>query len=500
RTGVDWEAAADRLARARVPQSEVDALRARVALLSRQLADDKDALEQRETELRRALKRLDRTVCPTVSGGGGCGSRLSSVRGGGGGGSNSSAAGEVQAHQPEKEREREEEDGAEAPEKAVKAVKAEQASPADVAEKADYVLLAERRLGEIEEKVRENAQLQSLVDELRLQMASVPDHIIAESALYRQAEASRNFYGAQAQRLQAEVERLFGEVASLRTSRGEFEAGVVAEAGAQRQALEAEMQRQHGDLVRVRHHRDQIQRELDERRAQDAVEDQKSTELKLLSDVRRERMNALISENKRLLAYVAVLRGDRAAFETYTDDELSKTAAVADELRAKLEQALRREASRADPSRAEADLASAREEVAALQARVRECEAALGAGDAAGELAAKQRSVEALALQRDGLQKTSAMLERELQAVCESFARLEAQNTSRVWDLGTKEAAVARVVAEKAKYEEKFIGLNKDLGAQRQANHALRQQSAKQLEHISAVEDRDRALSQQLAL
>ncbi|KAJ2477408.1 E3 ubiquitin-protein ligase bre1, partial [Coemansia sp. RSA 2320] len=185
---------------------------------------------------------------------------------------------------------------------------------------------------------------------------------------------------------------------------------------------------------------------------------------------------------------------------TYTDDELSKTAAVADELRAKLEQALRREASRADPSRAEADLASAREEVAALQARVRECEAALGAGDAAGELAAKQRSVEALALQRDGLQKTSAMLERELQAVCESFARLEAQNTSRVWDLGTKEAAVARVVAEKAKYEEKFIGLNKDLGAQRQANHALRQQSAKQLEHISAVEDRDRALSQQLAL
>ncbi|KAJ2070652.1 E3 ubiquitin-protein ligase bre1, partial [Coemansia sp. S142-1] len=115
-------------------------------------------------------------------------------------------------------------------------------------------------------------------------------------------------------------------------------------------------------------------------------------------------------------------------------------------------------------------------------------------------LAAKQRRVDELTLQRDSLQKTSEMMERELQTICESFAKLEEQNTSKVWELSGKEQAIARVVAEKCKYEEKFIGLNKDREAARLANQALRHQNAKQLEHIKAVEERDRALTQQLAL
>ncbi|KAJ2415010.1 E3 ubiquitin-protein ligase bre1, partial [Coemansia sp. RSA 2531] len=302
-----------------------------------------------------------------------------------------------------------------------------------------------------------------------------------------------------------------------------------------RQALEVEMRRLQADLVRVRHHRDQIQRELEERRAQDSVEDQKSAELKLLSDVRRERMNALISENKRLLAYVAVMRGDRAAFETYTDDELSKTTAVADELRAKLEQVVRRErhlseqlgslainnrdaegetpgdASPPPATTAAAELQNARDQAAQLLRRVQKYEEVLGGAVvddqgrisedySSSELAAKQRRVDELTLQRDSLQKTSEMMERELQTICESFAKLEEQNTSKVWELSGKEQAIARVVAEKCKYEEKFIGLNKDREAARLANQALRHQNAKQLEHIKAVEERDRALTQQLAL
>ncbi|KAJ2888032.1 E3 ubiquitin-protein ligase bre1, partial [Coemansia aciculifera] len=311
------------------------------------------------------------------------------------------------------------------------------------------------------------------------------------------------------------------------TSRGEFESAIVAGSSAQRQAMEVEMQRVQGDLVRVRHHRDQIQRELEERRAQDSVEDQKSAELKLLSDVRRERMNALISENKRLLAYVAVMRGDRAAFETYTDDELSKTTAVADELRAKLEQVVRRERHLSEQLESmsikgeaiqdaplpppETELQQARDQAAQLLERVQKYEEVLGgvvvdeqgrisSDDHGNELAAKQRRIDELTLQRDSLQKTSEMMERELQTICESFARLEEQNTSKVWDLSAKEQAIARVVGERGKYEEKFIGLNKDRDAARLANQALRHQNAKQLEHIKAVEERNRAMAQQLAL
>ncbi|KAJ2065139.1 E3 ubiquitin-protein ligase bre1 [Coemansia sp. S146] len=543
RSPIDWSAAADRLSRIRVSQSEVDDLKSRVALLSRQLSEERDVLEERETELRRALKRLDRMVCPTVR--------------------------ENYAHMARHEPDNHDATDSVSPDKNndnndadvsdSQSLQPQPLSPTGVSdatakpvvngvsaitlqvqqEKADYMLLAERRLGEIEDKVRENTQLQSLVDGLRLQMASVPDHIIADSALYKQVESSRDYYSAQAQRLQVEVERLFAEVAELKASRSEFEDLIVTGSSTQRQALEVEMRRLQGDLVRVRHHRDQIQRELEERRAQDSVEDQMSSELKLLSDARRERMNALISENKRLLAYVAVMRGDRAAFETYTDDELSKTTAVADELRAKLEQVVRRErhlseqleslslsnrdaegeapgdelpppSSVTTASTAAAELQSARDQAAQLLRRVQKYEEVLGgvvvdeqgriSEDHGSELAAKQRRVDELTLQRDSLQKTSEMMERELQTICESFAKLEEQNTSKVWDLSGKEQAIARVVAEKCKYEEKFIGLNKDREAARLANQALRHQNTKQLEHIKAVEERDRALTQQLTL
>ncbi|KAJ2854677.1 E3 ubiquitin-protein ligase bre1 [Coemansia erecta] len=409
-------------------------------------------------------------------------------------------------------------------------------------DKIDYKLLAERRLAEIEAKIHENTQLISQVDALKLQIANVPDHIVAETVLYKQALSSREYYSVQAQRLQAEVERLFAEIAQLKTSRAEFEESILTESTSQRQSLEAEMQRLQNDLVRVRHHRDQIQRELEERRAQDAVEDQKSSELKLLSDVRRERMNALISENKRLLTYISVLKGDRSAFETYTDDELSKTTAVADELRARLEQAVRREkklssqlealsingtsdeARVASPSHASpesdsalrlaAELQTLRQEADMLQARVCKYEEVLGGvwvdekgqiiegaePSKSNELVAKQAKLDSLTLERDSLLKTSEMMERELQTICESFAKLEEQNTSKVWDLSLKEQAIARVVAEKCKYEEKFIGLNKDREAQRQSNQALRLQNVKQLEHIKAIEERDRMLSHQLSL
>ncbi|KAJ2794881.1 E3 ubiquitin-protein ligase bre1, partial [Coemansia helicoidea] len=532
-----------------------DDLQSQVALLSRHLSEAQEMLEQREHDLRRALKRLDRKLCPTVRGherdepraGGdannGSGATSPTAAAGTTDGSHAAAAAAAATEPPS---------AADTPSAGPAATNG-CAAPEASAQKAqqalaDYKLLAEQRLAEIEERMRENTELVMQVDSLRLQIASVPDYIISETALYKQVEAGRNHYGTQAQRLQAEVDRLLAEAGELRTTRGAFEEGVVAEASAQRTALETELQRLQNDLVRVRHHRDQMQRELEERRAQDAVEDQKSTELKLLSDVRRERMNALISENKRLLAYIAIQRGDRAAFETYTDEELSKATAVADELRAKLEQMTRRErhlsdklgalsvrgdgdndgntdgesgslppeqqqSPASDVARLLGELQDAQDKLARFQQRVQKYEEILGGAlvdgqgsvvaDAAAqgcELAAKQRRIDELVLERDGLAKTSEMMERELQTICESFAKLEEQNTSKVWDLGQKEQVIARVIAEKSKYEEKFIGLNKDREAQRLANQALRAQSAKQLEHIKAIEERDRALAQQLSL
>ncbi|KAJ2733973.1 E3 ubiquitin-protein ligase bre1, partial [Coemansia sp. BCRC 34490] len=167
-----------------------------------------------------------------------------------------------------------------------------------------------------------------------------------------------------------------------------------------------------------------------------------------------------------------------------------------------------------ETARLVAELQTARDQTSALERRVRKYEDILG--DAcvvsdtgslvldeqakSNELVAKQKRVDDLTLQCEGLRKTSEMMERELQIICESFSKLEEQNTSKVWDLSQKEQSIARVVAEKCKYEEKFIGLNKDREAQKMANQSLRHQSAKQLEHIKAIEERDRALNHQVAL
>ncbi|KAJ2450316.1 E3 ubiquitin-protein ligase bre1 [Coemansia sp. RSA 2336] len=530
---IDWQAAIDRLSRTRATQADMEEMKTQVALLSRQLTESKEMLELRESELRRALKQLDRRICPTLrkdNGDAGTSGASESKPSDKADSAAAAAAQDQHASSPAAST-----PGTSGGGVANGAVAMSATALQAQQDREQFKLLAESRLAEIEQKVRENTDLQTQVDSLKLQIAAVPDYVIAETPLYKQVEGSRDYYAAQMQRLQVEVERLFGEVSELKTSRTEFEEGLATESAAQRQALEAEIQRLHGDLVRVRHHRDQVQRELEERRAQDAVEDQKSAELKLLSDVRRERMNALISENKRLLACIAVLKGDRAAFETYTDAELSKTTAVADELRAKLEQVARRErqlagrlealsvqdetqakspqqAGESETARLASELQSAREEVERLQLRMRKYEEILGgvavsedgsiADEAAqtNELAAKQKRVDELTLERDGLAKTSEMMERELQTICETFARLEEQNTSKVWDLSAKEQAISRVIAEKSKYEEKFIGLNKDREAQRTANQALRNQNAKQLEHIKAIEERDRALAQQLSL
>ncbi|KAJ2720149.1 E3 ubiquitin-protein ligase bre1 [Coemansia sp. Benny D115] len=545
---IDWPAAVDRISRIRVSQAEVEGLNAKVALMSRQLHEERELLEQREGELRRALKRLDRRICPTTRPSGDTDATMSDATDTRVPEKSSPSTHGSNGTPQDADRAREASVGASGAGPAATNGALTASHMQAQQDKADLKLLAERRLAEIEEKVRENTLLTSQVDALKLQIASVPDHIVAETALYKQALASRDYYSSMAQRLQAEVERLFAEIAELKTSRAEFEGAVAAEAATQRQSLETEMQRLQNDLVRVRHHRDQIQRELEERRAQDAVEDQKSSELKLLSDVRRERMNALISENKRLLAYVAVLKGDRAAFEAYTDEDLSKTTAVADELRTKLEQVVRREKqlagrlealsiSGAGPdtqaaassaaadakdaagdgaSRLSVELESVRQEASLLLARVRKYEEILGGVyvDESGrcvasadmeaaqhnELASKQQRLDALLLERDGLLKTSEMMERELQTICESFSKLEEQNTSKVWDLSLKEQAIARVIAEKSKYEEKFIGLNKDREAQRMANQALRHQNAKQLEHIKVVEEHERMLTHQLTL
>ncbi|KAJ2842452.1 E3 ubiquitin-protein ligase bre1, partial [Coemansia brasiliensis] len=177
---IDWQAAIDRLSQTRATQADMEEMKAQVALLSRQLTESKEMLELRESELRRALKQLDRQICPTV-------------RKDNGDAGTSSAHGSKSPNKADA--------GAQDQHAASPAVSTPGTSSGGVAngaaamsatamqaqqDREQFKQLAESRLAEIEEKVRENTELQMQVDSLKLQIAAVPDYVISETPLYKQ--------------------------------------------------------------------------------------------------------------------------------------------------------------------------------------------------------------------------------------------------------------------------------------------------------------------------
>ncbi|OMH80542.1 E3 ubiquitin-protein ligase BRE1, partial [Zancudomyces culisetae] len=98
------------------------------------------------------------------------------------------------------------------------------------------------------------------------------------------------------------------------------------------------------------------------------------------------------------------------------------------------------------------------------------------------------------------LERSAELMEKEMQAIISAFSKLEEQASHKVLSLVGKEQVIHRLIAEKAKYEEKFLALNRDREALTNALASYRFQNAKQFDHIRNVDERERNLTQQLTV
>ncbi|PVU98883.1 hypothetical protein BB560_005594 [Smittium megazygosporum] len=446
-------------------QSEID-------VSQMQLKEYKKQLSLREEELRLVQKKLDRSLCP-VSSAIDSGKKLHSL--------------------PSKPEESKNESTTEQP-----------LSESDQVEITSLKKIADGRLQEIKTLSEECSKLKIQIDKFNIELKSYSKEHISTHPAYLSLQSEVDYYRADSSQQRAEKQKLFSDIEKLKASRRIYQAQLQTQEVTQRQALEQSLQKVQQDLMRVRAHRDQVQRELEERKMYDLNEKSSYSEMERLTKARRERLVSLVLENRRLRAHIAAICGNKDAVDLYAKLPSCDDVTVTEELRKEVQKLS--ELLKSSPI-ASSEL---------LDSNSSEHKASNGIDIAPGSDSSKLNGILAkdnhtdhsnldeklkrALLEKDELEKTSLLMEHEMQAIISGFSDLEEQVTHKVLNLISKEQLINKLIAEKAKYEEKFLALNKEREAQKGALSSLKFQNLKQLEHIKNVDDRERNLNQQLVL
>ncbi|PVU88505.1 hypothetical protein BB559_000155 [Furculomyces boomerangus] len=464
-----------------------------------QIRDYKSLVEKRDEELRKAYKKIDRLQSP-ISKALDSGKQIFDLD--------------------------------ENPEPVQSPVKTPPPLPADNSTEYNTLQkISEGRLAEIKKLTEEITKLKIQIDQYKIQANSYSAEQVATHPAFIDLEAQKEYYLADSIQQRAEREKIHTELEEMRSSRHAYQAHLQAEEIAQRQVLEQSLQKVQQDLMRVRSHRDQIQRELEERRMHDSAEDNTLSELQSLSEARRERIVALVLENRRLRARIAVFSGNEKAVEFYSSDPAIDDVPVTEELRNSLISAkekiselqkmvLQYKGDKSDiqsdsdntvPNNVDMTSLSSEDDIKLLPEAMRlsnnqnyiingDSEDSKDCTMLNNEVLEIKKKLRVVSLEKEELEKTSALMEREMQAITSAFSKLEEQITHKVLNLQSKEQMIHKLILEKAKYEEKFLALNKDREAQKGLLSSLRFQNTKQLDHIKNVDERERNLHQQLVL
>ncbi|OMJ10582.1 E3 ubiquitin-protein ligase BRE1 [Smittium culicis] len=460
-------------------EKEIFSLKSQIDICKLQISDFKKTLADREEDLKKALKKADRLQCPIAS-------ALDS-------GKSLSDANIV----PEINSSSEIHKGN------------SPITPSTSMELDSIIRIADGRLNEIKKITEECSQLKAKVDQLTIDSNSQSSELISGHPAYLHLSSQLEYFQADSVLQRAEKEKLYTELQDLKASRRAYQAQLQSEEISQRQVLEQALQKVQQDLIRVRSHRDQIQRELEERRMRDSVEENSLSELKSLSDSLHERMKALMLENRRLRAHISALSGSSEGVEFYSSDSKFEDMTVTEELRLLLKQSedkvrlLEDEVKNSDTC--DKDLSTIYKPLDNNSSDISKephilTEAGSSINEKSNTLDEIKEKLRVTILQKEELEKTSLLMEHEMQAIISAFSKLEDQTTHKVLNLVSKEQMIRKLIAEKAKYEEKFLALNKDREAQKAALSSLRFQNTKQLDHIKSVDEREQNLHQQLAL
>ncbi|TPX61410.1 hypothetical protein SpCBS45565_g07248 [Spizellomyces sp. 'palustris'] len=391
--------------------------------------------------------------------------------------------------------------------------------PTKCEEEADSAsMVAEIRLADLQRIRTEKGQLMHELEQLRLQVANgtFSDERIRDSPIYKNLEEEYKYHVNENEIIKTRLEKLSREVEELRSERRKFTEELENEESSRRKVLETEMRKLEGDLTRIRGNRDHLQHALDLRCSKDEVEIVQMQEIRVIANTRKDRIVCLEADLQRLKMQIAADMGDQALlrfFEEETDgnplEELRQRLRAADNKIKSLEDTVNsyQDASESVMDRqqlllserqARRGLESARRQIESYE----RCFGTLPDSDAAGHLVAKLHEKNALLEKLQGkieyYEKTESRLLSEIETLGKAWAELEDQNSRKVLNLAQKEDHILRLMAEKTKYDQKCAMLTKQSTTYNNLGIALKRQADKQLEQIRILEQREKALSQQL--
>ncbi|KNC97517.1 uncharacterized protein SPPG_09429 [Spizellomyces punctatus DAOM BR117] len=392
--------------------------------------------------------------------------------------------------------------------------------PRKCEEEADSAsMVAEIRLADIQRIRAEKGQLMHELEQLRLQVANgiFSDDRIRDSPIYKNLEEEYKYHVNENEIIKTRLEKLSREVEELRSERRKFTEELENEESSRRKVLETEMRKLEGDLTRIRGNRDHLQHALDLRCSKDEVEIVQMQEIRVIANTRKDRIVCLEADLQRLKMQIAADMGDQALlrfFEEATDgnplEDLRQKLRAAENKIKSLEDTVNsyQDASESVVERQQIMLSErqARRELESAQRQLESYERCFGtlpdSDDAAGHLVAKLHEKDALLEKLQGkieyYEKTESRLLSEIETLGKAWAELEDQNSRKVLNLAQKEDHILRLMAEKTKYDQKCAMLTKQSTTYNNLGIALKRQSDKQLEQIRILEQREKALSQQL--
>ncbi|KAK4685526.1 E3 ubiquitin-protein ligase BRE1, partial [Tremellales sp. Uapishka_1] len=372
--------------------------------------------------------------------------------------------------------------------------------------------LAVSRLEQLQQLRRETETLQQELDQLRLLSQHPSEAQLRESPFFQVYLHQLATQSNRANSLQTRFETSEKKLDELRDSNFDFREAVLAEARTETDTLRQQLAKKDADLIRVRSQRDDMNAELQERKAKDGERLKYADQMEALARAREERLTLLSSEVRRLKGklaaeaghegYLAFLQTPGGVEGDYVKDLESQLRAAQDKilvLSSQLESSSDAPASRTE-SEIRIELENARRTLS-IYGRV------LGPNaEASAEIQNLARRVELAQKEKEGLEMrlleaeaSTNALYTEVEGLSKLWEGLEHQVKNKVYDLKEGEMKVSRLITEKAKADNKYFAAMRTKEAMDAECKTAQRSVEKQLKLLERAQEVERSLSAQIA-
>ncbi|KAL0081321.1 hypothetical protein F4703DRAFT_1866227 [Phycomyces blakesleeanus] len=371
----------------------------------------------------------------------------------------------------------------------------------------------EKQLREIEEMKDQRIELKQQLFQLEVDYVVLPETRIYKDPLCRQALQTYDYQRDKNDHLTNVCQKLQKELEDSQSTRRQFLEELDTKQTGHIKGLEEQLRKLDGDLTRIRGHRDALQSNLEERKANTEFGRDSISELRVIGDVRKEQVFSLGVELSRLRLKGAAKSGSHDLYKfMMAIDEKKRTREVLEKELGEADTKI--QATRArylDPEalailddeftlitkikhvREQLDVFK---ETYGFEATHTDEKAILDILQA--KVKSEQASIIEARQKMEALESTEHQLLSEIQSVTMAFGELEESNLAKIHELAVMEDEVTVLQGERVKYSQTFTALNKSKDAHAMVANALSKKVEKQLAYIKQLNEREKNLGNQI--